>query len=64
MGFREQGNSWPLTFWEHGNKRKIKLETWNTKIEEILLGNMETQGTLCWEQGNMDPPGRPSLRNI
>ena len=58
--------TWPFTFREQGNKRKIKLGTrkqkhilGNTKIEEILLGNTGTQdtGKLCWEQGNIDSPG-------
>ena len=30
----------PLTFWEHGNKKKIKLGTWEQKH---ILGNREHQ---------------------
>ena len=38
-------------FREHG--------TWNTKIEEILLGNTGTQLQFCWEQGKKDPVPLP-----
>ena len=30
-------------------------------IENILLGNKGTQGKICWEQGNMDRPGKTSI---
>ena len=30
-------------------------------MEKMLLGNKGTEGIFCWEQGNMDPRGGPSL---
>ena len=34
--------------------------TGNAKIDKILLGKKGTRGKFSWEQGNTDPPGRPS----
>ena len=45
--FREQGNSVKMNFVEHQN---------------LFLGNKGEIAIFCREQGNMHPPGRPSLR--
>ena len=46
-----------------GNKetKAVFREQGTTKSKKIFLGNKGTEGKLCWEQGNMDPPTRPRL---
>ena len=40
-GVREHWGTWSTNYWEQGNKRKIKLETWGQKHDDKLR-------TLLW----------------